>query len=84
MPEWAARYFQRVKSVRPERLQDITPEDCIAEGLASTLREHDAVVDLRQQYARLWDSLAKPGQKWADNPFVWSYSMELLTREYLK
>jgi hypothetical protein len=33
MPEWAARYFIKITDVRAERLQEITNEDIIAEGL---------------------------------------------------
>jgi len=33
MPRWAARIFLRVEDVRAERLQDITGEDAIAEGI---------------------------------------------------
>ncbi len=31
MPAWAARRFIRILSVRPERLQEITEEDCVGE-----------------------------------------------------
>jgi len=71
MPKWAARIWLEVTDVRVERLQDITTEQILAEGIASQLREHDAVVDLRQQLEALWDGLAKPGTRWADNPWVW-------------
>jgi hypothetical protein len=33
MPEWAARYHIVITGVRSERLQDISDEDCIAEGI---------------------------------------------------
>ena len=36
MPKEAARIFLRVVDVRVERLQNITPEDCRAEGLTAT------------------------------------------------
>lgn len=32
--------------------------------------------DSRDAFAMLWDSLAKPGTTWADNPLVWAYSFE--------
>jgi hypothetical protein len=35
MPKWAARIWLEVVSVRPERLQEITEEDAIAEGFTT-------------------------------------------------
>ena len=37
MPERAARYFIKIIGVRAERLQDISEEDCIREGITSYL-----------------------------------------------
>lgn len=71
MPRWASRITLEITNVRVERLQDISAEDTIAEGMVSNLREHDAVIDLRQQFADLWDGLAKPGSRWSDNPWAW-------------
>ena len=36
MPSWAARYFIQITDVRAERLQEITFEDCLAEGVVSS------------------------------------------------
>ena len=33
MPEWAARYFEKITDIRAERLQEITEEDVLAEGI---------------------------------------------------
>jgi len=67
----------KIKAIWQEHLQDIHAEDCIAEGLRTTLRDQDAVADLRQQYAALWDRLHdRPGERWADNPQVWVLDIE--------
>jgi hypothetical protein len=71
MPKAWARIWLEVTAVRVERLQDITTEQIIAEGISSRMREHDAVVDLRQQFVALWDGLAKPEHRLAKNPWVW-------------
>lgn len=73
MPRWASRITLEVTGVRVERLQEISTEDCIAEGMSSTLREHDACVNLRDDYRQLWDSLnAERGYGWDINPWVWA------------
>lgn len=81
MPKWAARIWLEVTAVRVERLQDATTEQIVAEGITSQLREYDAVVDLRQQFEVLWDGLAKPGTRWADNPWVWVVEFRQIERE---
>jgi len=42
MPEWAARYFIVITDVRAERLQEITEEDAIAEGIKVMRGTHQA------------------------------------------
>lgn len=71
MPEWAARTFLKIKDVRPERLQEITRDDALAEGVQQDpLDDPDPVVC----YSQLWDSInRKPGTRWADNAWVWRY-----------
>jgi hypothetical protein len=71
MPKAWARIWLQVTAVRVERLRDITAEQAIAEGMRSNLREHDAVESLRNDFAQLWNGLAKAGARWDDNPWVW-------------
>ena len=68
MPRWASRILLEITGVRVERLQDISTEDIIAEGLSTTLREHDAEMDLRDQWRALWEST---GGDWDSNPWIW-------------
>lgn len=35
MPQWAARYFVKIKALRAEKLQDISDEDCMKDGITS-------------------------------------------------
>ena len=76
MPKWACRYYARVVSVRPERLQDITDLDALAEG---TLVERDWQIPHYQGgehdlYIKWWDQLhRKPGTRSEDNPWLWRY-----------
>ncbi|GAB6276276.1 MAG: hypothetical protein SAMD01599839_08160 [Rectinema sp.] len=80
MPRWAARILLEVVSVRVERLQDISPADCIAEGMdGSTILFSnpdepcdDVGISVHEQFFELWDSLnAKRGYGVDMNPWVW-------------
>lgn len=61
MPMWASRFILHTWSITAARVQDITEEEAIAEGVKS-----------RAEYAILWDRLnAKRGFPWIANPWVW-------------
>lgn len=62
MPRSMSRILLEITAVRVERLQDISHEDAMAEGMPID----DAIYD----YSRLWESLNGPGS-WAANPWVW-------------
>lgn len=87
MPRWACRIVLEVKSVRVERLQAISKEDAIAEGIA-VLPGQDAsdpsawyesapgvnqARTAQASYFRLWDSIngKDPAKCWKANPWVW-------------
>ena len=82
MPREAARLLLLVTDVRAERLQDITPADCLKEGIAAKytapggLSASVKLVDFRN----LWNSLnAKRdggAYAWERNPWVWVYEFE--------
>lgn len=83
MPRWASRLTLKLTQVRVERLQDISEEDAIAEGVASSdaleaLRGDSALLiqeTYRRGFRHLWDSLnAKRGFEWETNPFCWVLS----------
>lgn len=72
MPKKFARIWLEItKDVWQQRIQDITTEDIILEGLSTNLREHDAVCDLKDQFIELWDDInAKRSFSWQENPTV--------------
>lgn len=72
MPRWASRITLEITDVRVQRLQDITPADCVAEGYPSPpgtryAQEEIAALDW---YRALWESINGPSS-WDANPWVW-------------
>ena len=92
MPRWASRISLTVKDVRVERVQDITADDCINEGIEAVTQdayEYDCdgapnnkyqVLDedaMLESFQELWDSInGKRGYGWASNPWVWVVEFE--------
>lgn len=94
MPRWASRLTLELTEVRVQRLQDISKEDAIAEGIAvfplqsaddpsAWYQSSPGVHQERSaqiSYAALWDSLnAKRGYPWDSNPWVWAYTFKRKT-----
>ena len=91
MPRWASRITLRIKSVRVERLQEISEQDAIAEGVLRSQRAvsasaaapafFDYMLDqpnycsARSSYSSLWESINGPGS-WEKNPWVWVLEFE--------
>lgn len=84
MPRWASRFVRPLKRVRLERLQNITEEDALAEGV----KPSDARVVFQDtengaRYSRelsgtaigafacLWDKINRDRAPWSSNPWVW-------------
>lgn len=72
MPRAASRITLEITGVRVERLQDISPADCVEEGYKSDLTKHYEVeeVNALRWYQDLWKSLNGAGS-WDLNPWVW-------------
>lgn len=75
MPRAASRITLEITGVRVERLQDISENDAIAEGVSETgaLILGNKAQDVSgpiAEYAVLWESINGPGS-WDANPWVW-------------
>lgn len=77
MPREAARIFLRVTGLRAERLQDITLQEIMAEGLYVPGLTKQATF---KAWIDLWNSTIKkvdiPKYGWDANPWVWVYEFE--------
>lgn len=95
MPREAARLFLRITSVRVERLQDISEEDAVAEGVMPMLDliEFEHTVARWENYApvgyqtvatakesfRTLTDLHRPGA-WERNEWHWVYTVERIEK----
>ena len=84
MPRWASRITLEITDVRVERVQEITPKDALSEG--TTYEQHYEGLGnpcdetrILNSFIELWDSAAKPGYKWEDNPWVWVVEFKRVT-----
>ena len=75
MPAWAARHFIFIEAVSGERLQEITEQDVLAEGIM-VRSEGFPICALRVWYQVLWDSI-NSAYPWESNPFCWAYQFRL-------
>jgi hypothetical protein len=89
MPKQACRIFLKMKSIRVERLQDISEEDAKAEGvdfvegingnLYFNYLKKEYGGNERFSFMTLWESINGDGS-WNKNPFVWVYEFERIEK----
>lgn len=90
MPKAACRLFLRITNVRVERLQDISEEDAIAEGVSrypkspiygykNYLHEDMYCLTAVDSFRTLWHSI-NGEQSWNDNPWVWVVEFERIEK----
>jgi hypothetical protein len=77
MPRWASRITLEATDVRVQRLQEISEEDAIAEGIGDPylgdgdppFEEQAVVVSRKMQFRNLWNTIHGPGS-WEASPWV--------------
>jgi len=88
MPRWASRITLEITDVRVERLQDISEEDCTAEGIGEPyfgdgdppFVEPGVWVSRRMQFRNLWNHINGAGS-WDANPWVWVVSFPAIAKD---
>lgn len=93
MPKAAARIWLEITDIRVVRLQDITEEDAIAEGIEGMEVAEDGHLvmkwrdytstdgwyyNLVESFKSLWFSINGP-DSWANNPWLWVVSFKVLS-----
>lgn len=69
-PRWASRLTLEITAVRVERLQGISEEDAVKEGVVPFAASRHTPANFRDGFTVLWQSIYGPGS-WDANPFVW-------------
>lgn len=91
MHRWRSRLDLTVTEVRVQRLQEISEADAEAEGIVRMSDIEHGVLGLSESwgehhsfgaaYRALWNLLhTKPGERWADNPWVVAYTFTVERR----
>lgn len=93
MPRWASRLTLSITDVRVERLQDISEEDCLSEGLerlppdlharawrgAGQPRMPGLIPHYIAAYRDIWNQINGP-DSWDANPWVWAITFDVEAR----
>jgi hypothetical protein len=72
MPRRASRITLQVTGTRPERLQDISKADVIAEGITKRngFPIEDCQAGWHEPFAELWERI-NGKESWNSNPMIW-------------
>ena len=76
MPRWASRITLEITGVRVERLQDISDEDALSEGVYPTKTGVYPGAP-KAAFCELWESINGP-DSWKENPWVWCITFRRL------
>jgi|SRR5690554_841295 len=94
MPKKACRIFLKVTNVRVERLQNISEEDAISEGVEvicpapllfryknywDNVDQHPHLSSAKFSFRSLWETI-NGLSSWNENPWVWVYDFERIER----
>jgi hypothetical protein len=78
LPNWASRLVREIGHIGHEPVQEISGDDCVAEGIVITddMRHNEGRYEWGE-FGRLWDSTYGPGS-WERNGWVWALTFEVV------
>lgn len=81
MPRWASRIDLEITNVRVERLNQISSEDAISEGIEAFATENRLNGYWVTAFSRLWSTIhaADGPNGWDANPWVWVVEFQKVT-----
>lgn len=93
MPRWASRINLEITGIRPERVQDISYEDAVAEGTpgqglvcatvamlctgTKSLDEFEKKSRI-DSFSAIWDSINGKKHPWINNDYVWRIEFQMI------
>lgn len=91
MPRWASRLLLEIDEVKVERLQDLSWDDALAEGIEEQPKEsgwyHGPQSSWRSPisaFAEVWAEVGRgrshKGYEWEANPWIWALTFHILER----
>jgi hypothetical protein len=86
MPIWACMERAMLTDLREQRVQEITEEEAIREGVRFWYAHKSGASSMglpaRIIFAQLWDSInGERGYSWAENPEVWALGIKRVVAE---
>lgn len=85
MPRWASRITLEIADIRVQRVQEISSEDCIAEGCVPFYTHKKCDEEFcpvhhkeRAEYKKIWDEINGKTHPWSSDPYVWAISFRRL------
>lgn len=76
MPRWASRITLEITQVRVQRLNEISEDDCKAEGMESAVIGGTGINI--GDFQRLWDSINEKAP-WESNPWIWALTFRRIS-----
>lgn len=88
MPRTAARIWLEILGVKIQRLQDMTLDDFLREGVVIPPEAYNdpdnAYMQARNEFIRIWDFTVPQSEiskyAWAANPWIWAYDFKWIPK----